>query len=66
MSNITNSRLRYKEYLKIYATHNIPIIDTKIWDYDATLLNGLKLNQKFSNYTKEELAIVHVYIVSSK
>jgi SAM-dependent methyltransferase len=63
---LPQSRLRYKEYLKMYHQNNISIIDTKIWDYDATLLNGLKLNQKFSNYTKEELAIVHVYIVSSK
>lgn len=63
---LPQSRLRYKDYLEIYTQQHIPIIDTKIWEYNSSLLDTISINQKFSTYTKEELAIVHVYIVSSK
>jgi SAM-dependent methyltransferase len=63
---LPQSRLRYKDYLAIYHQQLIPIIDTKIWEHDSSKLEGIKLNKKFREYTKAELAIVHVYIVSSK
>jgi ubiquinone/menaquinone biosynthesis C-methylase UbiE len=63
---LPQSRLRYKDYLSIYNQQSIPIIDTKIWEHDSSKLEGIKLNKKYREYSKEELAIVHVYIVSSK
>lgn len=63
---LPQSRCRFKDYLALYTQNNISVLDTKVWDYDINLLNNIKLNKKFASYTKEELAIVHVYIVSGK
>lgn len=63
---LPQSRLRFRDYLEMYSKLNIPITDQKIWDYDVSLIDTITLNKKYQNFTKNELAIVHVYVVSSK
>lgn len=63
---LPQSRLRFKDYATLYQEVQIPIVHNKIWKYNSSPLTSLKLNKKFKHYTLDELAIVHIYIVSTK
>lgn len=58
------NRLRYRDYTKIYSDLNIPITQEKIETGDVELLKKMKISTQFKDYSIEELAISHAYIVS--
>ncbi len=60
------NRLRFKDYLEIYKSLNIPITDKEIRKGDVEKLKNLNLSPQYKNYTLEELAISHTYLISTK
>lgn len=58
------NRLRWKDYEAMYATLNIPISITDIREGDLALLATVAVHAEYADYSAEELAISHGYIVS--
>ncbi len=58
------NRMRLKDYHKIYQDLNLPITDESFREGDIQLLSTVPIHDEFKNYTKEELAISHAYLIS--
>jgi len=58
------NRLRFKDYLEIYKSLNIPISEECNRPGSIEQLKEIKLHEEYKDYSLEELAISHGYIVS--
>lgn len=58
------NRLRWPDYLQLYAELDIPVTDQEIRPGDLTLLAEVPLAEQYQLYEPEELAISHGYLVS--
>jgi len=61
------NRLRYPVHKDLHTKSGFEILEEKIWPFNMDLLENQAIHKDFTeNYTKEELATVHAYIVSKK
>lgn len=60
------NRWRFKDYLDLYQRLEIPLLDQKIRPGNTEEVKTLKLHSDYSNYTLEEIAVSHGYVVSGK
>ena len=60
------NRLRFKDYRKIYHDLSIPITEESYRKGDLEALKTIPLAPEYADYTPEELAISHGYLVSVK
>jgi hypothetical protein len=58
------NRLRWRDYLQLYAELGIPMTDQSTRPGDLSLLDKVPLAGQYQDYTPEELAISHGYLVS--
>ncbi len=58
------NRLRIVDFRKLYADLDIPITEEAIVDGDVSKLHEVKIHKEFAQYTDEELAASHAYLVS--
>ncbi len=58
------NRLRFKDYREMYNELSIPITEESIRPGDIDAVKSLKINTEFDNYTTEDLAVSHGYIIS--
>jgi ubiquinone/menaquinone biosynthesis C-methylase UbiE len=58
------NRMRLKDYIELYNALNIPITEEKIYDGDPLLLSDIKVHSEFAQYTVQDLAVSHAYLVS--
>lgn len=58
------NRLRWKDYLKMYEKVGLPVTEEITREGDLELLAQVKVHKSYLDYTKEELAISHGYILS--
>ena len=58
------NRLRWKDYLKMYEKIGLPVTEEIVRKGDLELLAQVKVHKSYLDYTKEELAISHGYILS--
>ena len=63
---LPQSRLRLRDYEEMYHRLGIPVTEKLIWLYNAELLDTISIHQSLKGYSREELAVVHVYITSLK
>lgn len=56
------NRMRWKDYTMLYEELGIPVSEEIIWPYDLSKLE--RVHPEFSDYSREELAISHGYIIS--
>lgn len=59
------NRLRFVDYKMIFQDIGIPVTEEVTRNGDIEELNQVTVNMKFLNYSKEELAISHGYLVSN-
>jgi hypothetical protein len=59
-----HNRLRFPDYLKIFDNtgFNIANINTELTEHNLKILKNIKINNKFKDYTLEELATSHLYV----
>lgn len=60
------NRLRYRDYLEIYQSLVIQIVEEEIWPKDLEALRRVNIHKEFQDYTDDELSIKHAYIISQK
>lgn len=58
------NRLRWKDYLAMYAELNIPVSSTDFRAGNLDALDSVPIHSEYSSYTPKELAISHGYVVS--
>jgi len=58
------NRMRFVDYKRMYSELGIPISDEKITSGDLDMLRKVDINEEFADYTEQELAVSHAYIVS--
>lgn len=58
------NRLRWKDYLKMYEKVGLPVTEEITREGDLELLAQVKVHKSYLDYTKQELAISHGYILS--
>lgn len=58
------NRLRFRDYLALYAALDIPVTHQSTRPGDPALLVRVPLAEQYQAYTPEELAISHGYLVS--
>jgi hypothetical protein len=59
------NRMRFIDYINLYESKNISIQSQKTWPGDPEAVKRIKLDQGFRNYTVDDLAISHGYLVSA-
>lgn len=60
------NRLRWKDYLALYADRDVPVTETIVRRGDLNALRKVPLHAQYAGYSDEELAISHGYILSRK
>lgn len=58
------NRLRFKDFIKMYADVGIPVTDTEFRPGSLEDLAKVKIHTEWAEYSKEELAVSHGYIFS--
>jgi len=58
------NRMRWKDYIELYAELDIPVSEQVIWPYDIKDLYRQPIHRSYDNYSKEELAVSHGYLLS--
>lgn len=58
------NRFRHKDYLKMYKELDIPVTEEKIEDGNSETLALVNVHPEFKDYSQEQLAITHAYLVS--
>lgn len=58
------NRLRWKEYLKMYEDLAVPITEEEIRKGSPSLVGEVEIHEMYSDFSPEELAISHGYIIS--
>lgn len=58
------NRLRLSDYLAMYADLIIPVSHVEKWPYDPDLLDKIALHPEYDSYAKDDLAVVHAYLIS--
>lgn len=58
------NRLRWPDYLKMYAELGIPVAEQGFLAGDAGAINFSKVHAEFGGYPVKELAVSHGYLVS--
>jgi len=58
------NRLRLVDYKKIYHELEIPVTEEIIYNERQDDLDKITVHREFSEYTKEELAVTHAYLIS--
>ncbi len=58
------NRMRFKDFEALYRAINLPISEFELTKGDIQALKTIPLSADFKDYTDEELAISHVYLVS--
>ena len=56
--------MRWPSYLKLYDGLNIPVEEAKVRPGNLGELSQVNVAPEFAQYSKEELAITHGYLVS--
>ena len=69
-SKIDNSiqpqnRWRLRDYCNLYERFDIPITEIFSWPYSEELLDQQEIHSEYSDYSREDLAVIHSYIISS-
>lgn len=59
------NRMRFVDYKRMYSGLDIPITEESIRKGNVDDLRKIKIHKEFSNYTEEDLAISHGYIVTN-
>ena len=58
------NRLRWKDYQQIYRNLGIPITEETVRSGDLAALASVSVHPEYHEYTAEELAVSHGYLVS--
>ena len=58
------NRMRFKDYKEIYEDQGIIISEEKVWVGNKDEVALIPLASKYKNYTVQEIAISHGYIVT--
>ncbi|MCC7224177.1 MAG: class I SAM-dependent methyltransferase [Chitinophagales bacterium] len=59
------SRLRYSDYLKLFAQVQLPIVGTTYRPGDITQVKAMRLAEPYTSYSPQDLAISHCHIYSA-
>jgi hypothetical protein len=60
------NRLRYRDYLEMYLQLGLPVSQEEIREGNLQELKKVKVHPEFSNYSEQELAISHAYMITLK
>jgi len=60
------NRLRYRDYLDMYLQLGLPVSQEEIREGSLQELEKVKVHPEFANYSEQELAISHAYIITLK
>ena len=60
------NRLRYRDYVEMYLQIGLPVSQEEIREGSLQDLEKVKVHPEFANYSEQELAISHAYIISLK
>lgn len=58
------NRMRYRDYVNLYHELDIPVTEDKIFEGDPQKFEEIKVHPEFNDYSADELAVSHAYIVS--
>jgi SAM-dependent methyltransferase len=58
------NRLRYRDYVKMYAEAGLPVTHETLWKGEPERLDAIRIHPEFSAYSREELAVSHACILS--
>jgi len=58
------NRMRFPQYLDMYRSLSIPITETALWPYDPADLLDLPIHESFQQFSRDDLAIKHGYVIS--
>ena len=56
--------MRFSQYLDLYRSLKIPVAETVLWPYDPDDLRDLPVHESFQQFSPNDLAIKHGYIIS--
>lgn len=60
------NRMRYRDYLEMYRKTGFPVSREEIREGSIPDLEKVKVHPEFSDYSQEELAISHAYIITQE
>ena len=58
------NRLRLPHYESMYEKLQIPIDEKVLWPYDLSKLEGSQIHRDFADIPKDQLAVIHCYLIS--